>query len=174
MMAMDAQVQAAGADRNKIKLQIYDALRAKGMENEADLLMTYDVIVRANMSQPPNITYNFNNNSIAMANFGTQIGSISASLSAIGGDDQRSRDFALALKLLTEGVVNSDLTEQQKKEALDKFSFVGKQGEEPPEKRQTGVLKPVLESIPNVLGTAASLLTLWQTFGSHITKFFGF
>lgn len=172
---MDAQVQAAGTDRNTLKLQIYEALKAKGMDNEAELLMIFDVVGRANMSQQPTITYNFNNSPIAMANFGTQIGTISASLTAIGSNDQRSKDFTSALKQLTEGVVNStDLSDQQKKEVLDALSFVAKQGEEPPDKRQTGVLKPVLESIPKVLSSASALVSLWHTFGPHIATFFGF
>ncbi len=127
------------------------------------------------MNQQPNITYNFNNSPIAMANFGTQIGNISASLTAIGSNDQKSKDFTTALKQLTEAVVNStDLNEEQKKEALDALAFVGKQGEEQPEKRQTGVLKPVLESIPKILSAGSTLVSLWEKFGHHITAFFGF
>jgi len=172
---MEAQIDAAGADRTKLKLQIYTELQRKGLTEEAETLMTFDAVVRASMNKQPNITYNFHNSPIAMANFGTQIGNISASLTAVGSNDQRSKDFSNALKQLTEAVVNSaELTEQQKKEALDALSFVGKQAEEPPEKRQTGVLKPVLEAIPKVLSAGSALVTLWHTFGPHIMTFFGF
>ena len=175
ILATEAQVQAAGIDRNRLKIAIYDAFQSKGFDGLAEILMTYDLAVRANMNQQPNVTYNFNNSPIAMANFGTQIGNISASLTAIGSNDQRSKDFTTALKQLTEAVVNStDLNEQQKKEALDALAFVGKQGEEPPEKRQTGVLKPVLEAVPKLLSSASALVSLWHTFGPHITAFFGF
>jgi hypothetical protein len=81
---------------------------------------------------------------------------------------------ATALTRLTQAVVDSpELNDQQKKETLDALSFVGKQGEEPPDKRQTGVLKPVLEAIPKVLSSASALVTLWHTFGPHILAFFG-
>jgi hypothetical protein len=174
ILALDAEIQAAGADRNKLKLQIYDYLEKNGLADFAELLMTFDAVVRANMNNPPNVTYNFNNSNIAMANFGTQIGNISASLTAVGSNDQRSKDFSTALKQLTEAVVNStELNDQQKREALDALSFVGKQAEEPPEKRQTGVLKPVLEAIPKVLSAGSALVTLWHTFGPHILVFFG-
>jgi hypothetical protein len=163
-----------GAELNRLKLRIYDRFRSDGLEYEADLLMTYDVAMRANMNNQPNITYNFHNSPIAMANFGTQIGNISASLTAVGENDQRSKDFSTALKQLTEAVVNStDLKDEQKKEALDALSFVGKQAEEPPEKRQTGVLKPVLEAIPKLLSSGSALVTLWHTFGPHLIHFFG-
>jgi hypothetical protein len=96
-------------------------------------------------------------------------------LTAVGGNDQRSKDFSTALKQLTEAVVNSpELNDQQKKEALDALSFVGKQAEEPAQKRQTGVLKPVLEAIPKILSSASALVTLWHTAGPHIGAFFGF
>jgi hypothetical protein len=174
ILAIEAQIQAAGAGRNRLKLQIYDALQSKGLADIAELLMTFDTTVRASMSNQPSITYNFHNSPIALANFGTQIGSISASLTAVSGSDQRSEDFTNALKELTEAVVNSrELTDPQKKEVLDELSFVGKQAEEPNEKRQIGVLKPVLEAIPKILSSASSLVTLWHTFGSHITAFFG-
>ncbi len=175
ILAVEAQVIAAGTERNKLKIQIYDALRSHGLDFLAELFMIFDVVSRANMNQQPNITYNFHNSPIAMANFGTQIGNISASLTAIGSGDQRSKDFTTALKELTEAVVNStDLSEQQKKEALDALSFVAKQGEEPLEKRQTGVLKPVLEAIPKILSSGTALVTLWNKFGPHIRTFFGF
>ena len=165
-----------GAELNNLKLRIYDRFRSNDLEYEAELLMTYDVAMRANMTNQPNITYNFHDNQIANANFGTQIGNISAPLTAINSkNDQRSKDFSSGLKQLTEGIVNSkELNDQQKKEALEAISFVGKQGEEPPEKRQTGVLKSMLEGIPKLVTAGTSLVTLWHTVGPYVTAFFGF
>jgi hypothetical protein len=68
ILAIDAQVEAAGADRTKLKVQIYEALRSKGLDDEAELLMIFDTTMRANMNKPPNISYTFNNSPIAMAN----------------------------------------------------------------------------------------------------------
>lgn len=174
ILALDSEIQAAGVDRNKLKLQIYDYLKKNGMSDFAELLMIFDVVVRANMNNQPNVTYNFHNSPIAMANFGTQIGSISASLTVVGENDKRSKDFSAALKQLTEAVVNStELKDEQKKEALDALSFVGKQAEEPPDRRQIGVLRPVLEAIPKILSSGSALVTLWHTFGPHLIHFFG-
>jgi len=175
VLESEARIQAAGGDRNAVKLEIYRELRAKGFDYEADLLMTFDVVVRANMTQQPNITYNFNNSQIAGANFGTQIGNITASLTAVIQKNPQSANFASALKQLTEGIVNAtELTDQQKKEALDALSFVGKQAEEPTDKRQTGILKPVLESLPKIFGGGAALINLWHAVGPHVLAFFGF
>ena len=170
----DAEVQAAGAGRNSVKLKIYDELRSKGLNDYALLLMTYDAVTRANMANPTSIVYNFNDSKIANANFGTQLGHITASLTAIGGIDQARVDFTSALKQLTEAVVNStELTDPQKKEALEVFSFLGKEAESPADQRRMGVLRPVFESIPKILSSGAALVNLWHTFGPHITSLFG-
>jgi hypothetical protein len=177
VLEKESRVQTkTGAELNALKLQIYDELRSQGLDYEADLLMVFDAAMRASMGNQPSITYNFHDNQIANANFGTQIGNITASLTAIGGkDDQRSKDFSTALKQLTEAIVNSpELNDQQKKEALEALSFVGKQGEEQPEKRQTGILRAMLEGIPKILSAGASVVKLWHTVGPHISAFFGF
>jgi hypothetical protein len=43
-----------------------------------------------------------------------------------------------------------------------------------PEERSTGTIKVIVAWIPIVIGTAGSLVTLWQAFGSSIKAFFGF
>jgi Putative serine esterase (DUF676) len=47
----DARLQAAGSDRTKVKLEIYNELRSKGLDEEAELLMTFDAVTRANSNQ---------------------------------------------------------------------------------------------------------------------------
>jgi len=48
----DARINAAGGDRTKVKLEIYNELRSRGFDEEADLLMTYDAVTRTNANQP--------------------------------------------------------------------------------------------------------------------------
>ncbi len=50
-MDADARINAGGGDRTKIKLEIYKELRSQGLEEEAELLMTYDIVTRANSNQ---------------------------------------------------------------------------------------------------------------------------
>jgi hypothetical protein len=168
-------ITKTGEAHNVLKLQIYDELRSNGLGYEADLLMTFDAALRASMNSQSNVTYNFQGGQFGVVNFGTQIGNINTSLTALSSkNDEASKNFAKALKELTQAVVNSpELNEQQKKEALDILSLLAKQGEEPPEKRQPGVLKPVLEAIPKILSSGSALVTLWQAFGPHITGFLG-
>jgi hypothetical protein len=47
----DARIHAAGSDRTKVKLAIYDELRSKGLDDEAELLMTFDAVTRADAKQ---------------------------------------------------------------------------------------------------------------------------
>jgi hypothetical protein len=44
----ETRLNAAGADRTKVKYEIYKELKAKGLDEDAELLMTFDVVTRAN------------------------------------------------------------------------------------------------------------------------------
>lgn len=169
-----AETESSGAKRVSVKTRIYQDLKAKGHDKAAEMFMTYDAVVRASMADQPTNVFNFNNAQIANANFGQQLGTINASLQAVSTRDADGANFADALKRLTEAVVNTpELKDDQKKELLEGLSFLGKQAEEPPEKRHAGILKPVLKSIPDMLSSGASLVALWQALGPHILKFFG-
>jgi hypothetical protein len=48
ILGYEARLNAAGADRTKVKLELYNELRSKGLDEDAELLMTFDVITRAN------------------------------------------------------------------------------------------------------------------------------
>jgi hypothetical protein len=114
-----------------------------------------------------------NNSQIANANFGSQIGTITASLSAVAPRGKAGQEFATALKTITEGVVNSDeLDEQQKKSILEALELVGQEAEAPPDKRRRCVFEPVLESLPKLLSSASALVNLWHAFVPHIIGFF--
>lgn len=167
-----AEVETSGDNRVNVKRNIYERLRARGLEKAAEVFMFYDAFVRANMPTGP--VLNISNSQIANANFGNQIGTITSSLQVVSSRDSDGAEFADALRQLTEGVVNSkELNDQQKGELLQGLSYLGKQAEESPEKRHSGILKPVLRSIPDMLSVAASLTELWHSVGPQILRFFG-
>ncbi|HEX3683411.1 MAG TPA: hypothetical protein VHU83_12820 [Bryobacteraceae bacterium] len=171
-----ARVLANPATKQQMLLNIYNELIAQGQQEMADFLMTFHAMtgaIQLPMQDRPNITYNITGSNFGTAAFDSQVGSINTSMNVVGRQ-QDGQAFAGALQELTKAVLGSpDLQDVQKKEVLDAFELVGKQAEEPPEKRRLGILKPVLESIPKSLSSASALLNLWHTFGPHITGFFG-
>jgi hypothetical protein len=171
-----ARVLANPATKQKMLLNIYNELVAEGQQEMADFLMTFHAMtgaIQPPMQDRPNITYNITGSNFGTAAFDSQVGSINTSMNVVA-QQQNGETFAKALQELTKAVLASnDLQDAQKKEALDAFELVGKQAEEPAEKRKLGILKPVLESIPRILAAASALSTLWQTYGHDITRFFG-
>jgi pimeloyl-ACP methyl ester carboxylesterase len=53
VLETDAQINAAGGDRTRVKIEAYRLLRAQGLDDEADLLMTWDSVSRANANHTP-------------------------------------------------------------------------------------------------------------------------
>jgi len=171
------KVLADPSGRPKAAIHIYEELVASRQDELADLLMYYHSVTGAippPMSDRPNITYNISGSTIGSATFSSQVGSINSSVNAVS-QQPGGIDFAAALKSLTDVVLKSnELAETEKREALDALELVGKQAEEPPEKRKSGVLKPVLDSIPKLLSTASTAINVWHSVGPHILEFFGY
>jgi hypothetical protein len=160
--------------RRRFLQEVFGELRDNGQIPIAHLLMQFNAIMEGFGMDRPNVTYNFNNATVANANFGTQIGTITASIESVRKEGGKGAEFATALKTLTEGVVNSqDLNDTQKKEVLEALELLGAEAQQPPEKRKRGLLRPVLDSMPKLLTSASALVNLWHTFGPHITGFFG-
>src|SRR4051812_1516516 len=102
LLEMHAELSAQTGGRAALKKAAYKKLKAEGEGEIADLLMTFDAVCgERNMT-----VFNFQNNQIANANFGNQLGEITASFNALKGQDENSANFAEALKALTERVVN--------------------------------------------------------------------
>lgn len=80
---------------------------------------------------------------------------------------------SLLAKLTREVESDSILDDALRKQSIQSLRFVEQQAQAPPEQRQLGLLKPVLEWIPKVLSSAAALSTLWAKYGPHISHFFG-
>jgi hypothetical protein len=164
----------AGRRREDLVLAVFRELRTSGQEPMAHLFLQFDAVMKGLDMDKPNVTYNFNNATMANANFGTQIGTITASIESTRKEGGKGVEFATAMKTVTEGVINDpELTDAQKKDALEVLELLGSEAQQPPEKRKQGVLRSVLESMPKLLTSASALVNLWHTFGPHITGFFG-
>ncbi len=168
ILRLHAQLPEDESGRTELKRRIL----AESPREIADLLMIYDAVAmgRKNVAS---ITYNFRDNNIANANFGTQLGVITSNLEVL---QQKADNKSLveALKNLTEQVVDSkELDEEKKREVLDNLGFLGSEANQPKEKQKTGVIRSVLDAVPKILSAASSLATLWHTYGPVIKTFFG-
>jgi hypothetical protein len=61
----------------------------------------------------------------------------------------------------------------QKEELLGQISYLSDQAAQPPEKRATSVIKPVLVGLSTALQGLGGLATAWQTWGSVLLAHFG-
>lgn len=171
-----ARISNNPSGRSGAVTRVYEELVASGQQELADLLMYFHAVTDAippPMSDRPNITYNITGSTIGSATFSSQVGAITTSMNVVA-QQPGGADFAKAIKALTEAVIGArDISEAQKAETLDALELVGREAEQPPEKRKLGVLKPVLDSIPKLLSSASTAIGIWNELGPHILKFFG-
>jgi hypothetical protein len=74
----------------------------------------------------------------------------------------------------TKAALVSELPAAQKQEVVGALSTIADEAIKKPEERSTGTIKAIVAWIPIVIGTAGSLVTLWQAFGSSIKAFSDF
>jgi hypothetical protein len=78
-----------------------------------------------------------------------------------------------AIKELTETIVKSNKVEkEEKEEAIEGLAFLAEQVALPSEQRQTSIIKMVLKKIPDAIGAAADLTTLWLAWAPTLTHLF--
>ena len=65
------------------------------------------------------------------------------------------------------------ISETNKQEVVEALSTIAEQAEKKPEERSKGNLKALVAWIPQVIATAADLVTLWDKFGPIIKTHFG-
>lgn len=166
------RVETSGLGKGAALKELFGELKASGRTELAELFMIFHSVMRENEMQQP--VFNFHNATIANANFGTQIGTITASVTALRNSGA-GQDFAEALKVLMEAVVNSEELDSTKKgEALESLEFIGQEAELPADKRKTGILRAVLDGFHKLVTSASALTTVWHLRGAAITAFFGF
>jgi hypothetical protein len=155
------------------QLAIFNRLRGDGEPGLAELFSIYDSMCMS--AQPPrsNVTYNIGHSTIGNAVFDSEVHSITANVNAVSQREASGAEFASAMKQLTNAVAATDeLGDAEKKGILEAFELVSSQAKESPEERKMTILKPVLDSLPKLLGAATSLVSLWSSLGPHILNLF--
>jgi hypothetical protein len=167
-----AEIKAAGGTAAEAELAVFNRLKSSGQPKLAGLIYLYGRTLMADTPKSHVIVQGGSSvGSIVLDSF---VNTINASVNNVARQGATGADFSKALKQLTEAVAaTTELSEEQKKEVLETLELVAQQAEQPKEKRKMGILTPVLESIPKLLGVAASLASLWHSgLGAHILNFF--
>jgi hypothetical protein len=86
-----------------------------------------------------------------------------------------TKDVGNAIRGFTKTVgYTPQLSDNDRKELLEKIELLGSQATIPPEQRKSGLIKPVIDSIAGVCAGIGGLAAAWATWGLVISKFFGF
>jgi hypothetical protein len=110
----------------------------------------------------------------ANVNLGSQMGTINATLTAISDRSHAHLEIASALKEMSEAVmVSCEIQDGQKQEALQVITEIAKQAEEKPEVRSRGALRALIAGLPEIIGFAADVTTLWDKYVPLMRHFFG-
>jgi hypothetical protein len=122
------------------------------------------------------ITFNISQSPIGILNTGEirEVESIAANVSLL--DQEENDKVGIAILNLTKAVTDSkELSETQRKEALEFLETLSGQAPIPQEKRlPSASLKAVFNGLASTINTAGSLAQLWTTWGTQIAAYFGF
>jgi|SRR5579859_4238401 len=114
------------------------------------------------------------NSQVGNLNLGTQIGTITATVQSFFQGDDRHKEFAEALKQLTEAVLSEQsLREENQKEIVDMLSTLAEQAAKKPAERSRGTLKAVLLSLHSAVSDVTKLADLWQKYEPAFRHFLG-
>jgi hypothetical protein len=154
------------------QIAIFNRVRDEVGPDFAELLAIYDSMLMSN--QPPHMTtINIHNSTVGNVVLDSHVANITASVNAVAQHGVSGAEFASAIKQIVEATTaEKGLSDQQKKDILESFEAISEQAELPAEKRKMAVVRPVLEAIPKLLGSASALVSLWHTVGPHVTGFF--
>jgi hypothetical protein len=121
--------------------------------------------------RPINVTVS--GGQVGVINLGAVQGNIEANVQTLAAQGGAQEKFADAIRQVAAAVSGSDLSEPEKKDALEMIDTLTVQAKEPPEKRVGGVLKAVFTALPAAIGAAKGLTDLWEKFGPIIKAHFG-
>lgn len=100
-----------------------------------------------------------------------EVAKIEVSMNNIQNQD--STEFTAAIKELTEAfAANTKLQESKKEELLEILSYLSNQATLPEQQQQKTLIKRMLSRVPQVIGTAADLTTLWVAHHQALVSFF--
>jgi hypothetical protein len=112
----------------------------------------------------PAIHLTIQNSTVANLNLGTQVGTINVALESISLHGGADREFADAIKQLTEAVISeSAIADSDKREVVQVLSTVAEEGAKEPEKRAMGTVKAAMVWVPIAISAALNLVKLWPS-----------
>jgi hypothetical protein len=130
--------------------------------------------MEVDMTEKNNFT--FSNSQVGMVNTGTikNVDSINANVQALSGAGQTN--IAQALGELTKAFNSSqEISEEQRKEALELIESASQQAAQPAEKRLNhAVIGSILKGIASLADAAPALAKIWEAWGPHLHQFFVF
>ena len=161
---------AADPYNGKAKAVAYERIKQEFDLEEAEKFLAYVTFFGATIMPAPVIN---NHGTIGTLITDGQVDTLTTVMNVVSKQGVEGADFANSLKILTEAVASAaDLEQDQKRNALELLSSIGKEALAPPHERG-GVITGLLEALPKILSSAASLSSLWAIHGTHVLKFFG-
>jgi hypothetical protein len=127
-------------------------------------------------SERGEMTVNISHSNVANLNLGEQIGHIESVVQTIAAKDgEGNQKFAEAMRTLTEGIRSElQLSDSDKKEAIQVLGEIAEQAGVDPQKRSPGKVKALLAGFPTMVATAANVVALWGVWGPTIRAYFQF
>ncbi len=107
----------------------------------------------------------------AVVNVGQVFGSIKTTVQRISGPG--ATELADAFLHIAQGIKDSNVNEEDKKEQLENVEFLVTQYEIPEQQRKKGLIRSAIRSLGEWLPTATNLATVWAQYGPSIMKAFG-
>ena len=145
--SLDAVMKAAAMRATVLKTKINGEIQALALEG---------VLGMHRRDQPQ---VNISNSTIANLNLGTIVGDLNGSIQILTTAGQT--ELAAALRKLTEAISTS-VEVANKKEMIENLTHISEEAALPPEKRKTGPLKAVMESLKTGVAVTSQLVALWQ------------
>jgi hypothetical protein len=117
-------------------------------------------------------TINITGGQIGTLNLGTIIGDVENHLASITAEE--GAPLREGLQQLAQAAADAEeLRDDQRRELLQSVDLLAEEAGKEPEARRAGIIRPVLDSMNALAGTAAGLATVWSTVGPQILHFFG-
>lgn len=161
----------AGGNRAILKQQFFQELEKKGGRDFVNLLLAFESTFEDKTERLEQIVINISGGNFANLNLGEQAGTINATVNVI--ETQGGADLATAFRTLIDGILSdTELSEAQKKEALETVGTIADQARLPAEQRRPGVFKAAIAYLPTILSTTAASIKIWEAVHPVIAGFF--